>query len=864
MKNWFAAGILMPFAVLAAEWNFSDMPIGMIRQGWGSPMLNRSVEGRELSVGGVKFPTGVGSHAPGGFTLILDGRAGKLSGAVGIDDEVKNSNGGEASVRIYGTRADQETQLWDSGLMKCGDKAKFFELSLEGLVQLRVEMLDNGNQDFDHVDFLNWKIEYEGAAPEVLLPPEVIATDHVCWFLQAEPGRPLQQNGFGSKFSSAPGQPAILPYPLRGATNFMLDENLRIVQADGAHTVELVCDRVEVRMLAEGVRENRFFLIDRSYPVRAEYVVVAYQKEDVIKAHLELINEGKEPVTLLNRDSAFVAFDLKSDAYLTSFSGEWAREMTGYREEKVISGITKRQHRGAVRTAWPEWAGFFLSLDGEAKEDSGEVFAAALAWTGSWQYKVSLIPETSWHTRPELFISAGVQEDPVRLEAGARYVTPELVMTYSRQGKGQASRNLHRYLKRDGIWNPDAQRRIVLNSWEGVYFTFDENKIISMMDGAAALGVEMFVLDDGWFGNGKFQRNGDNAGLGDWQVNREKLPGGLERLIDAAEARGLEFGLWVEPEMVNPVSNLFETHPDWAMEVPNRDRYTARNQYVLDLSQPEVEAFVYDTVAGILKEHPRIHYIKWDHNCVGLNLGSPKLKDNQGALSDLHTQAYYRIMEKLRTNFPNVTFQLCASGGGRVDYGSMRYNEEFWASDETNAIKRIPIQWGFSHFFPSCAIASHIGRYGDGDFKLRTDVAMTGRLGVELSPDAITPEQREIVRRGIAAYKTIRPLLHASELYRGQSPYESALTELTFVKPDKSEAVFFAFMRENPEQPFTRKLKLSGLDPEAAYQYEEINPDVTPRFSPATKSGRELMEEGIEITFPAKPASAVALLKKVQ
>ena len=863
MRNWIIACCLSPLALFAAEWNFNDMPTGLIRQGWGSAMLNRSVDNRELSVGGVKFHHGIGTHAPGGFSLILDGRATRLSGAVGIDDEVGRA--GEASLRIYGSRSDgQELLLWESGAFRGGETAKTFSIPLRDITRLRIDLSDNGNMNYDHVDLLDWRIEYDRNAPEMQLPPEVITTKNIRWFFRMEPGKPLMQNGFGFNAASAPAQQAILPYPLRGATGFRLDENLRIIQADGAHTVELVCDRLESRTRGEGILETRFFLVDRNYPVRAEYVVTAFWKEDVILAHLEIVNEGKEPVTLLNRDSAFVALDLEKDAWLTSFTGDWAREFTGVHEEKVVSGITKHQHRGAIRTAWPEWPGFYLSLNGKATEETGVVFAAALAWSGSWQYKISMLPAVTPHAKPELFISAGVQEDPVRLNAGSRYVTPELVMTASREGRGRASRNFHAYLKRDGIRNPDAVRRIVLNSWEGVYFNFNEDKIISMMDGAADLGVELFVLDDGWFGNGKFQRNSDNAGLGDWQENTAKLPNGLKHLIDEAEARGLEFGLWVEPEMVNPASRLFETHPEWAMQIPNRERIPARNQYVLDLSRPEVESFVYETVAGILKKHPRIRYIKWDHNCVGLNLGSAALKHNQGALSDLHTQAYYRIMAKLRRNFPAVTFQLCASGGGRVDYGSMRYNEEFWASDETNAIKRIPIQWGFSHFFPSCAIASHIGRYGEGDFKLRADVAMTGRLGVELSPDAITPEQRDIVRKGIAAYKNIRPILHASELYRGRSPHDSMLTELTFVMPDKSEAVFFAFLRKNSEKTITRTLKVSGLDPDAIYRYTEVNPeDSVPRCSAAAASGRELMETGIEFTFPARPSSAVVHLKKI-
>ena len=840
----------------SAQWQGGNLAAGAVEQGWGKLRYNSSVDGNPLTIAGVKYDSGLGSHAPGGFTLKLFREATRLSGGVGIDDEVGTAGNG-AQVLLVGVVDGAEKELWNSGLMRAGEPARMFDVDLAGLDQIHFKMLDNGNRDFDHVDFVNLKIDYENRPPRPVFPAGTIVTDNICWLLRAEPGKPLTQCGFGSFKTMTESFSALLQYPVRGEAGFLLDESIRVIQGDGSHNIALVLDRMEETMSAPGIRESRFFLVDKEYPVRAVLKVTAYEKEDVITSQLELINDGDAPVEVLNRDAAFVALPHSDQAYLTSFYGEWAHEMTGIQEDRVPNGVLKHQHRGVIRTAWPDWPGCFLSLNGPAQEEAGEVFAAALAWSGSWQYKVSKIPVV-FRLQSGIFFSAGAQEDPVRLAPKESYVSPEVVMTWSDHGKGQASRNFHKYMERAGLYNPDAVRRIVLNSWEGVYFDFDEEKIIAMMDGAADLGVEMFVLDDGWFANGEFARDGDTAGLGDWQINVRKLPNGLNKLIDAAEARNLEFGLWVEPEMVNPKSRLFEEHPDWAMEVPNRERLTARNQYVLDLSKPEVEEFIYRTVSGILDEYPRIHYIKWDHNCIGLNAGSATLGDNQGALSDLHTEAYYRIMRKLRHNYPAVTFQLCASGGGRADFGAVRNNEEFWASDETNGIKRIIIQWGWSHFYPSKAIASHIGRYGEGDFKLRADVSMTGRLGVELTPSAISEENRAVVRQGIAAYKKLRGVLHRAELFRGRSPHVSMETELTFVLPDKSEAVFFAFQRGNEAQRV--KMKMSGLDPEAQYVVTEANPDVEPRFVPGTFSGRELMENGLEIAFPAKPASAVAHL----
>ncbi len=679
-----------------------------------------------------------------------------------------------------------------------------------------------------------------------------VRTKNIEWRFKTVKGEALEQFGFGGGegAETAPAE-AVQAYP---RYLYTLDPGLRVIQADGSHNCALLFDEITVESVREDVKKYIFHMSDPVYPVKVRLIVTAFIEADVMSSQLEIENNGAAKVTLLNRDAVCLTLAAPPESFITTFQGGWGREMTGVREDAIPFGVLKHQTHWMIRTTWPDWPGCFISLGGRAGEEHGRVFGAALAWPGAWQYKTSRLP---WEN-DRIFFSAGVQDDPSDLDAGAIYRSPEVIMTFSDCGIGQASRNFHKFAMGGGIYNPRATRRIVLNSWEGVYFTFDEAKLISMMDGAAELGVEMFVLDDGWFGNGEFQRNHDKAGLGDWEVNTAKLPGGLEKLIAEANKRGLEFGLWVEPEMVNPVSKLFTEHPDWAMAIPNRDRIAMRNQYVLDLSRPEVEEYIYNAVSSILAAHPGIHYIKWDHNCESKNLGSAALGHNQGALSELHNSAYLRIMAKLRRNFPNVTFQLCSSGGGRAEFGAMRHHEEFWGSDETNGLNRIAIQWGFSHFFPAEAIASHIGRYGDGDFKLRCDVAMTARLGVELSPDAITAEGRAVVAKGIAEYKKLRKFLHAAELFRGRSPHKSEVTELTFVAADKREAALFVFKRNCEAR--TEKIHASGLDPERNYRVEEVNADDAERFTAGVYSGRALMDGGLEVKFPARFASAVAHL----
>ena len=832
----------------AAEWKLNTVLPADILQGWGAAEVNRSVAGNPLRVGGTAFAEGIGTHANGEIRLLLDGTAKRIIGAVGVDDGC----GGGGSVRFLLLNGDSGKTLWDSGVRRCGDPARWFEVRLDGVRKLLLQCHDGGDGiNFDHADWLDVKIEYAGEAPAVQGSPMSVITANARWDFFGMKGERLLQSGLQPK-SGAP-QPkvdAVRPYPL-AFRNFTLPPTLRVVQSDGSHNLDLRLAGFSVQKKdGGGVVRNIYQLTDPIYPVEAQLTVTGYVGCDVFTSQLSVKNCGEKPVELLVRDAAFAALPAGTP-FATTFSGGWEEELKHCREFELPPGTFSNENSGIAHTAVPKFPGVYLSVGGPAQEESGTVFAAMVGWSGSWHYRLHRTEDD------RNFFFGGAYPDPVRLAAGAVYDSPEIVMTVTDGGKGQAARNLHRWAHRYGIANGKRERPVVLNSWEGVYFTFDESKLISMMDGAAALGAEMFVLDDGWFGN-KYPRNDDRAGLGDWQCNEKKLPGGIEKLIAEAGKRGLAFGIWVEPEMVNPVSELFERHPDWVMAAPNRELILQRNQYVLDLSRPEVEEFVYNTVAGLLKKHSGIRYVKWDHNAFGRNAGSAALAGDQGALSDRYNAAYYRILARLRREFPAVMFQLCASGGGRVDYGAMRYHEEFWPSDKTNGIARIPIQWGYSHFFPANAMASHIGRHGEGDFKLRVDIAMTGRLGVELSPDAVSAADREVIKRGIAAYKELRPILHCSELYRGRSPHESRTTELTFVLPDKRNAVFFGFRREG--KAAKELLKLSGLDPALRYRVEERNPDDTPRLQPAVRTGAELMERGLEIDFPPRPSSVVAKL----
>lgn len=682
-----------------------------------------------------------------------------------------------------------------------------------------------------------------------------IQTAHTNWIFSGDTGSTLLQSTFGKSVPETCTSAALAVYPVRNLSA-LLEPSLCIIQPDGTHNLELQLAAVSESGLDDNASSTVFHLADPAYPVDVDLIITAYFAEDVITSRIRVINKGSQEIMLLDRDSAFVRLPYHHDTRLTSFYGCWGKEMTGFHEDRLPRGITKHVNSQISRAAVPDYPGCYLSFGGPAQEDSGDVFAAAVAWTGSWEYSITNTEND------EVFFSAGTLPALRKLAPGRRYESPNVVMTWSSQGKGQASRNLHDYGRNYGIYNGKTERPVVLNSWEGLYMDFNEEIVTALIHRAAEAGAEYFVLDDGWFGNGKYARNQDTCGLGDWQVNREKLPHGIEYLCDECENVGLRFGIWVEPEMICPLSELFENHPDYAMQLRFRDRVPMRNQYNLDLTNREVESFVYNTVASLLSAHPRIAYIKWDHNATAnVNPGSPANPDDQGALNDRFTEAYYRIISKLRNNFPSVIFQACSSGGMRGDLGTLQFSEEFWGSDETNALDRILIQWGWSHFFPSKAIASHIGRYKEGDFKLRADVAMTARLGIELDPKILSDADFDTLKQGVAEYKKIRPLIHSADLYRGRSPHDSQVTELTFVAKDKSQAVFFGFKRHT--DPHTENLLPRGIDASKIYRLTELNPDTAPRIVPGDFSGADLLANGIPVSFPSKQSSVVVRLDAI-
>jgi alpha-galactosidase len=398
-----------------------------------------------------------------------------------------------------------------------------------------------------------------------------------------------------------------------------------------------------------------------------------------------------------------------------------------------------------------------------------------------------------------------------------------------------------------GVRDGDTPRPVLLNNWEATYFDFDEQKIVSLFDGAKELGMELFLLDDGWFGN-NHPRNNDRAGLGDWQVNKKKLPHGLSYLADEAKKRGLRFGIWTEPEMVNPASDLYERHPEWAIRQPYREPQTSRNQLALDLSRPEVREFVWTCIDELFAPNPGISYVKWDANRYITQPGSTYLSpEEQSHLLIDYNWALYDVMARMAKKYPHVQAMVCSGGSGRTDYGSLKYFHSFWPSDNTDPRRRVFIQWGFSHMFPACTIAAHATRMRRRPIKFTLDVAMSGTMGVDMDVSRLSEAERTATAAAVALYKNhLRDVVQKGDLYRLVSPYEGPRSALNYVSSDRKRAVLFVYQLGDSEAV---AVKLRGLDPKRRYRITEVNllEGTASKLAPNGKTvdGETLMRDGV-------------------
>lgn len=557
-------------------------------------------------------------------------------------------------------------------------------------------------------------------------------------------------------------------------------------------------------------------LKDEVYPVSVTLHYVAYPKENVIRQWAEISHEESGRVYISRYASSMLYFEA-GEYHLTEFQSDWAKEMQ-MSQAPLSYGRKIIDSRLGTRAAMFSQPFFEVGIGGQVEEDHGTVLMGTIGWTGNFRFTFEVDHDNG------LRVISGINPDASRylLPKGEVFRTPDFYFTLSYNGAGEGSRNFQRWAIEHQLYKGKEDRMTLLNNWENTYFDFDEDKLSALFGEAKDLGVDMFLLDDGWFGN-KYPRKDDHAGLGDWQVTKSKLPNGLPFLVKTANEKGVAFGLWIEPEMVNPQSELAEKHPDWILKLPKRDTYYFRNQLVLDLTNPKVQDFVFGVVDGILQENPTIKFFKWDCNSPITNIYSPYEKQNQGNLYVDYVRGFYNVLQRIQQKYPDVYMMLCSGGGGRSDYEALKYFTEFWCSDNTDPIERLFIQWGYSQFMPAKAMCSHVTNWNSrASVKFRVDVDFSCKLGFDIGLKSMSQEDLQYCRETIKEYNRLKPVIYSPNLYRLVSPYETNHCVLQRVSDSRDHALVLAYDIHPRYSEQIAPTRLKGLDAGARYRVREI------------------------------------------
>ncbi len=578
------------------------------------------------------------------------------------------------------------------------------------------------------------------------------------------------------------------------------------------------------------------------------YRYCVFADYDAICRNVEVLNQGTQCVDL--KSVLSFSIDLERTEFdFINLSGAWARER--HLERRALqSGTTKVESRKGTSSHYH--SPFFALTDHHATEDRGDVYGFSLVYSGNFEAGVEVDP--IGQTRA--FMGINSFDFSWRLEPGETFTVPEAVMVYSANGLGEMSRTFHRLYRNRlarGKWR-DLERPVLINNWEGTYFDFDEEKIVNIAACAQKAGVEMLVLDDGWFR----KRNDDKCSLGDWYANPKKLPNGIDGLAKRINRLGMKFGLWFEPEMISRDSDLYRAHPEWALQVAGRTSSEGRNQLVLDLSRRDVQDYIIDFMSEHLSAAP-IAYVKWDMNRYLSCVGSAALPANcQSEVYHRYVLGLYRVLETLVTRFPEVLFEGCSGGGGRFDAGQMHYFNQYWTSDDTDAIERMYIQHGTSMVMPSSFMAAHVSASPNHQVKRVTSlktrgyVAMNGQFGYELDVTAMSQEELKVIAEQIQEYKRIREIVHKGNMYRTHSPFDSNHAGWMYVTEDKCTAVLFHFTVQNWPTKMPWRIRAAGLDENRMYRLQSTG---------EVFSGAVLMNYGIHVYHNADAESSMFVLE---
>lgn len=559
-----------------------------------------------------------------------------------------------------------------------------------------------------------------------------------------------------------------------------------------------------------------------------------FEEYDAITRNVKVINDSNEEIDILRVLSANVDFN-HSEFDFIQLSGAWARERHIVRTPLRSGGQCVESRRGASSHAQNP---FMALVSHEANEDVGDVYGFNLIYSGNFLANV----EVDIHNNSRAQIGINPFDFTWNLESKQEFQTPEVVMAYSPNGLTGMSHIYHDLYRERLVRGSyrDKERPILINNWEATYFDFDNEKIKEIAKEASDLGIELFVLDDGWFG----ERNSDDSSLGDWFVNENKIKCGLNSLVKDINDLGMKFGLWFEPEMISPNSNLYREHPDWCIHIENRTRSLARKQLVLDLSRDEVCDAVIKMITDVLKSAP-ISYVKWDMNRNITELGSPAWPPKkQKELAHRYMLGLYKILENITSNFPDILFESCSGGGGRFDGGMLYYMPQTWTSDDTDAIERLKIQEGTSLVYPSISMGSHVSAVPNHQvnritpLSTRGIVAMAGSFGYELDVTKMTDIEKEEVKKQIELYKSIRKVVQFGDLYRLKSPFKSNEVSWMTLSKDKEFAIVSYVKQYSEVNKIPGRLKLKALDENSLYEIIETK---------EVFGGDELMYIGLEI-----------------
>ncbi len=641
--------------------------------------------------------------------------------------------------------------------------------------------------------------------------------------LPAPTDYPAPLDGFPwASFTGAPHL-AREEYPVYGGYKFT-EPCLIAILPDGVRNLEL---RFESAALVDDSALDVHF-VDTYYPLRVTLHYRVHTAYDLVERSATISNTGAEPIQLERILSAMWHLPVGDEYRLTHLTGRWLDEMH-IRREPLTHGVKVLESR---RLTTSHHHNPWFAVDrGAADESQGEIWFGALAWSGNWK----LTAEVTDFASTRIGIGLNDWDFEWRLESGQSFGTPSSYAGYTDQGFGGASRRLHDFVRETILPHGQTPHKILYNSWEATLFNVDEPSQARLAELAAQMGVELFVMDDGWF-NG---RNSDNAGLGDWWPDAAKFPNGLQPLIERVNALGMDFGLWVEPEMVNPNSDLYRAHPDWILHFPNRTRTEARQQLILNLARTDVQDYLFGQLDKILSEN-NIAFIKWDMNRNASEPGWPSAEGDPREVWVRYVEGVYKLWGKLRERHPNMIWQSCSGGGGRADLGILRLADQIWVSDNTEATARLAIQEGFSLVFPPNTMEAWVTDAGRDrvPLKFRFHVSMCGSLGVGGNLIEWSERERADAADLIADYKAVRHIIQFGDLYRLRSAQDNPFSAVQYVSKDKSEGVLFAFRTHIPEPVMLPMIYPRGLDPETQYKIDGFS---------ETRSGAGWMYAGIQI-----------------